>query len=129
VPKISIEDLKKIKERERSKMVLREGQYRVKITVHMGTCGIAAGARDVMSAFRDLVAQRGTLDVILTNSGCAGLCAKEPMATVEMADQPPIKYVQLDKDKVTRIFDEHVIGGKAVEDYALARGSETTAQG
>ncbi len=126
--KISIEDLKKIKEGQRSKMVLREGVYRAKITVHMGTCGIAAGARDVMSTFRELVAQAGVADVILTNSGCAGLCAKEPMATVELADQPPVKYVLLDRDKAIRIFEEHVMGGKAVEDYALARGSETTAQ-
>ena len=57
MPKISIEDLKKIKERERGKMVLREGEYRAKITVHMGTCGIAAGARDVMTEFRDAIAQ------------------------------------------------------------------------
>ena len=126
--KISIEDLKRIKEGQRSKMVLREGVYRAKITVHMGTCGIAAGARDVMSTFRDLVAQHGLTDVILTNSGCAGLCAKEPMVTVELSDQPPVKYVLLDRDKAIRIFEEHVVGGKAVEDYALARGSETTAQ-
>jgi NADP-reducing hydrogenase subunit HndB len=129
VPKISIEDLKKIKDRERPKMVLREGQYRAKVTVHMGTCGIAAGARDVMSAFRDLVAESGTTDVILTNSGCAGLCAKEPMVTVELADQPPVKYVSLDREKAVRIFKEHVMAGNAVEEYALARGSETTAQG
>jgi NADP-reducing hydrogenase subunit HndB len=128
VAKISIEDLKKIKEGQRSKMVLREGVYRAKITVHMGTCGIAAGARDVMTAFREIVAQRGLSDVILTNSGCAGLCAKEPMVTVELSDQPPVKYVHLDKEKAIRIFDEHVVGGKAVEEYALARGSETTAQ-
>jgi NADP-reducing hydrogenase subunit HndB len=127
VPKISIEDLKKIKERERGKMVLREGEYRAKITVHMGTCGIAAGARDVMSEFRDAIAARGITDVILTNSGCAGLCAKEPMITVELTDQPPVKYVLLDREKAKRIFDEHVMGGKPVEDYALARGSETTA--
>lgn len=126
--KISIEDLKRIKESQRSKMVLREGEYRAKITVHMGTCGIAAGARDVMSTFRDLVAEKGSADVILTNSGCAGLCAQEPMATVELSDQPPVKYVRLDRDKAIRIFEEHVIGGKPVEDYALARGSETTAQ-
>ncbi|MBI5570603.1 MAG: (2Fe-2S) ferredoxin domain-containing protein [Desulfomonile tiedjei] len=127
--KISIDDLKKIKERERSKMVLRDGEFRVKITVHMGTCGIAAGARDVMSVFRDLIAAKGTHDVILTNSGCAGLCSKEPMATVELSDQPPVKYVLLDREKAARIFEEHVMGGKAVEDYALARGSETTASG
>jgi len=127
VPKISIEDLKKIKERERGKMVLREGEYRAKITVHMGTCGIAAGARDVMTEFRDSIAARGITDVILTNSGCAGLCAKEPMITVEVKDQSPVKYVSLDREKAKRIFEEHVMGGKPVEDYALARGSETTA--
>jgi NADP-reducing hydrogenase subunit HndB len=126
--KISIEDLKKIKEKQRSKMVLRDGDYRAKITVHMGTCGIAAGARDIMVFFQDVMSQKHLEDVILTNSGCAGLCAKEPMITVELADQPPVKYVLLDREKAQRIFDEHVMGGKPVEDYALARGSETTAQ-
>lgn len=125
--KISIEDLKKIKERERGKMVLREGDFRAKITVHMGTCGIAAGARDVMGVLRDMIAQKDLTDVILTNSGCAGLCAKEPMITVELSDQSPVKYILVDKEKAARIFEEHVMGGKAVEDYALARGSETTA--
>ncbi len=127
MPKISIADLKKIKERERTKMVLREGHFRARITVHMGTCGIAAGARDIMSVFRDQIAQRELSDVMLTNSGCAGLCAKEPMITVEVVEQSPVKYVKLDKKKALRIFDEHVMGGKPVEDYALARGSETMA--
>lgn len=125
--KISIEDLKRIKERERSRMVLRDGHYRAKITVHMGTCGIAAGARDVMVTFRDLIASRGLDDIILTNSGCAGLCAKEPMATVEIVDSSPVKYVDLDAEKAKRVFEEHVLGGKPVEKFALARGSETTA--
>jgi NADP-reducing hydrogenase subunit HndB len=127
VAKISIEDLKKIKDRERTKMVLREGSFRAKVTVHMGTCGIAAGARDVMAALRSVIAEREVLDVMLTNSGCAGLCAKEPMITVELADQPPVKYISINKEKALRIFEEHVMGGHAVEDYALARGSETTA--
>ncbi len=125
--KISIDDLKKIKEKQRSKMVLRDGEYRAKITVHMGTCGIAAGAREIMTLYRDIIAEQDISDVILTNSGCAGLCAKEPMITVELRDQPPVKYIQLDKEKARKIFDEHVMGGNAVEDYALARGSETQA--
>lgn len=127
MPKISIQDLKKIKERERSKMVLREGQFRAKVTVHMGTCGIAAGAREIMGVFRDEIANRELTDIMLTNSGCAGLCAKEPMITVEIMDQSPVKYISLSKEKALRIFEEHVIGGRAVEDFALARGSETTA--
>jgi NADP-reducing hydrogenase subunit HndB len=127
VPKISIQDLKKIKERERAKMVLREGRFRAKITVHMGTCGIAAGARDIMGVFRQEIAKREITDVMLTNSGCAGLCAKEPMITVEIVDQAPVKYVLLNKDKALRIFDEHVVGGTPVEAYALAMGSEMVA--
>ncbi|MFH0823642.1 MAG: (2Fe-2S) ferredoxin domain-containing protein [Pseudomonadota bacterium] len=126
--KISIQDLKKIKERERGKIVLRDGTSRAKVTVHMGTCGIAAGARDIMVLFRDLIADRGIEDVILTNSGCAGLCSKEPMMTVELVDQPPVKYISLDREKARRIFDEHVMAGKPVEEFALAKGSETTAQ-
>ncbi len=125
--KISIQDLKKIKEQQRTKMVLREGEFRAKITVHMGTCGIAAGARDILTTFRNIMAQKEITNVLLTNSGCAGLCAKEPMITVEVADQSPVKYILLTKEKAVRIFNEHVIGGKAVEDYALARGSETQA--
>jgi NADP-reducing hydrogenase subunit HndB len=127
VPKISIEDLKKIKERERTRMVLRQGEFRAKITVHMGTCGIAAGAREILTTFREILAERDILDIMLTNSGCAGLCAKEPMITVEVENQPPVKYVKLNREKAIRIFDEHVMKGKAVEDYALARGSETMA--
>lgn len=126
--KISIQDLKKIKEKQRAKMVLREGEHRAKITVHMGTCGIAAGARDIMVLYQDLIGDRNIEDVILTNSGCAGLCAKEPMMTVELRDQAPVKYILIDKEKAQRIFDEHVMGGKPVEEYALAMGSETTAQ-
>ncbi|AFM25428.1 (2Fe-2S) ferredoxin domain-containing protein [Desulfomonile tiedjei] len=125
--KISIEDLKRIKEEQRGKMVLRDGSYRAKITVHMGTCGIAAGARDVMGAFRELIAEKDLTDVIITNSGCAGLCSKEPMVTVELSDQSPVKYILVDKAKAARIFNEHVMQGKAVEEFALARGSETTA--
>jgi NADP-reducing hydrogenase subunit HndB len=125
--KISIEDLKKIKEREMSRMTLREGEHRAKITVHMGTCGIASGARKVLESFLDAVTQAGVLDVIVTQSGCAGLCNREPMATVEILGKAPLKYVDLDADKARRIFQEHVQGGNAVEEYALARGSETTA--
>ncbi len=127
MPKISIEDLKKIKEKQLNKMSVRAGHHRAKITVHMGTCGIAAGARDIMTLFRDKIAEKDISDIILTNSGCAGLCAKEPMITVELEGSAPVKYVTLDKAKAERVFDEHVMGGKVVEDYALAIGSETMA--
>jgi|Deesub1362A_J573_1020465.scaffolds.fasta_scaffold00060_77 NADP-reducing hydrogenase subunit HndB len=125
--KLSIEDLRRIKEREMARMSLREGDHRAKITVHMGTCGIASGARKILEAFLEAVQASGTTEVLITQSGCAGLCNREPMATVEIRGEAPVKYVDLDPDKARRIFQEHVMGGKVVEDYALGRGSETTA--
>jgi len=122
--KIKPEDLDKITEKIKRTMLLREGEHRAKIIVHMGTCGIAAGARKVMSAFMALTDQEQTKDVILTTSSCAGLCSREPMATVEIKGQTPVKYVDLDEEKARKVFSDHVLGGKVVEEYALATGSE-----
>ncbi len=126
MPRLTIEDLQKIKEKHKADFTLREGGYRAKITVHMGTCGIAAGARNVMTALMDEIATTKLDDVIVTTSGCAGLCAREPLATVEIMSQPPVKYCDLNDEKIREIFKEHIIGGKPVEKYALVVGSETT---
>jgi NADP-reducing hydrogenase subunit HndB len=124
MPKLKIEDLEKISQRVRKTVLLREGAGNAKITVHMGTCGIAAGARKIMNALMEEIEKNNLEDVILTNSGCAGLCSKEPMATVELKDEAPVKYVDLTTEKIRRILTEHVLGGKIVEEYALAKGSE-----
>jgi NADP-reducing hydrogenase subunit HndB len=124
MPKLKIDDLEKISQRVRKTVVLRDGAGRAKITVHMGTCGIAAGARKIMNTLMEEIEKRNITDVILTNSGCAGLCSREPMATVELKDEAPIKYVDLTPEKIRRIFSEHVLDGKIVEEYALAKGSE-----
>jgi NADP-reducing hydrogenase subunit HndB len=125
MPRLTVDDLKKIKEDYKASLTLREGGYRAKITVHMGTCGIAAGARKVMEALLDEINKSNVKDVIVTTSGCAGLCSKEPMATVEIINEAPVKYVYLNEEKMRKIFKEHVMDGKAVEDYALVIGSET----
>ncbi len=125
MPKLTVEDLKKIKERYKADFSLREGKFRVKVTVHMGTCGLAAGARDVMDSLLNEITSAGVTDVMVTTSGCAGLCSKEPMATVEILGEPPVKYMLLNPEKIKRIFNEHIMGGKPVEDYALVVGSET----
>ncbi len=122
--KIKPEDLDKIRERMTRTMNLRDGDARARITVHMGTCGIAAGARKIMSTLLSLVEQKDTKDVVLTSSGCAGLCSREPMMTVEFKGQAPVKYVDLDEEKTKKIFSEHVLSGAVVEEYALAVGSE-----
>ena len=122
--RIKLDDLDKISEKIKRTMLLREGAGRAKVIVHMGTCGIAAGARPVMNAVMEEIESRDVKDVILTISSCAGLCSREPMITVELEGQPPVKYIDLTPEKAKRIFVEHVIGGKIVTDYALASGSE-----
>ena len=122
--KLTIADLKKIKEDYHQG--LREGGFRVRITVHMGTCGIAAGARPIMNTIMEELAKSKLKDVAITTSGCAGLCSKEPMATIELAGGPPVKYIALTEDKMRKIFAEHVVAGNPVKEYALVVGHETT---
>lgn len=124
--RLKIEDLAKIRDQARRAMNVREGAARAKVTMHMGTCGIASGARDVMAALLDEVEKQDAKDVIITTSGCAGLCSREPMATVELENEAPVKYVDLTADKIRRVFTEHALGGKMVTEYVLAVGSETT---
>jgi NADP-reducing hydrogenase subunit HndB len=122
--KLTIADLKKIKEEYHQG--LREGGFRAKITVHMGTCGIAAGARGIMNTIMEELTKSKLKDVAITTSGCAGLCSQEPMITIELAGEPPVKYIALNEDKTKKIFAEHVVGGKPVTEYALVVGHETT---
>ena len=124
--KLTIADLKKIKEEYHTSQALREGGFRAKITVHMGTCGIAAGARGIMNTIMEELTKSNLKDVAITTSGCAGLCSKEPMITIELAGEPPVKYIALNEDKTRKIITEHVVQGKPVKEYALVAGHETT---
>ena len=124
--KIKPEDLDNIGQKIKRTMLLREGSCRLKIIVHMGTCGIAAGARNVMKALTEELEKADAKDVLLTISSCAGLCSREPMVTIEEKDKPGVKYVDLTDEKARKVFSEHVLGGKIVKEYALAAGSERT---
>jgi NADP-reducing hydrogenase subunit HndB len=126
MPRLKIEDLDKITAKQKRSVSLRDGAGRAKITVHMGTCGISAGARKIMAEVMNCVEKAGVSDIVITTSGCAGFCSREPMITVEVTDQAPVKYVELDEKKVDRIFEEHVMKGNIVKEYALALGSEQT---
>ena len=123
--KLSIQDLAKIREKTKSLMTIREGEGRARVTVHMGTCGIAAGARDIMDALLGEIGKAKIQDVIVTTSGCAGLCNAEPMMTVEIKNQPPVKYGHLTPDKLRKVFVQHILGGQMVAELVLAVGSET----
>ena len=120
--RLAIADLKKIKEKVLSETSLREGGQRAKITVHMGTCGVAAGARTVMDALMSEMAEAGATDVMVTTSGCAGMCSKEPMVTVETLGEEPIIYGHMDANKMRQVFRRHVLQGEVQTMFAMARG-------
>lgn len=124
--KLKIGDLEKLRNKVRRTANIREGKARAKITVHMGTCGIAAGARNILSSLLKEIEKQELKDIIITTSGCAGLCSREPMATVELKGKPPVKYVDLTNQKIKDILNEHVLHGNIIKKYALALGSERT---
>jgi len=126
VPRLSIEDLKKIRDDARGTLTIRSGVGRARITVHMGKCGIAAGAREVMTALLKEIETSKITDVIVTASDCAGLCSREPVATVEIEGGTPVRYVELRPERIVRVLKEHVIGGRIVTEFALAGGREVT---
>ncbi|MBN2225669.1 MAG: (2Fe-2S) ferredoxin domain-containing protein [Deltaproteobacteria bacterium] len=122
--KLTIEDLKKIKEKVHIDTALREGGARVKVTVHMGTCGIASGAREVLDALMNVIAEDGVSDVAVTTSGCMGLCSREPLVTVEVIGKEPIKYEYMNPNKMRQVFKRHIIKGEIQTPFVLAKGAE-----
>ncbi len=122
--KIKIEDLKKIKEKVLAETSLREGHRRVKVTVHMGTCGIASGAREVLDALMGEIEEAGANDVAVTTSGCMGLCSREPLVTVEILNQEPIKYEYMNPNKMRQVFKRHILQGEIQTPFVLAKGAE-----
>ncbi|MDH3884043.1 MAG: (2Fe-2S) ferredoxin domain-containing protein, partial [Desulfobacterales bacterium] len=93
----------------------------IKITVHMGTCGIAAGARDVMSALMEEMAAADRQDIRVVASGCMGMCSSEPNVTVETLGSQPIVYQLMDSNKTRQVFKRHVLLGEVQTDFALAK--------
>ncbi len=99
---------------------LRAGEKAVKVTVHMGTCGIAAGARDVLATFMSELAAAGVENASLHQSGCAGLCEQEPMATIQFEDGSQYRYGLLeDHDRIRAIVTRHIVGGTPVDEYLI----------
>ena len=119
--KLTIDDLKKIKEKTAKDTSLRHGGATVKITVHMGTCGIAAGAREVMNALMEEMAEADRQDIRVVTSGCMGMCSSEPNVTIEMQGTEPIVYKLMDANRMRQVFKRHVLLGEVQTDFALAK--------
>jgi len=119
-----LQDLARIKEDMKAENALREDGWRARVTVHMGTCGIASGAREVVETVMDELSDSGRKDIRVTTSGCIGACANEPVMTVEVLGSEPVLYGNLDSTKVREIFNQHAVNGRMVPKWAMTRGTE-----
>lgn len=120
--KLTIEDLKKIKDRVIKENTPRLGEAKIKIIVHMGTCGIAAGAREVMNALLEEVAASDRTDVAIVTAGCMGMCSSEPNVTIEVGSEEPVIYQFMNANKMRQVFKRHILLGEIQTEFALARG-------
>jgi (2Fe-2S) ferredoxin len=117
----TLADLQKIREQVQKQMKVREGEQRGKIVVAMGTCGIASGARETMSAILDELEKQGVSDVTVTQTGCKGICDKEPVVDVAMPGQPTVTYGLVTPERARAIVNGHVIGGEIQSDWVIAQ--------
>ena len=116
----SLAELQAIKEKMKNKVVLREGSGDIRVVVGMATCGIAAGARPVLSALVEGVNENGLSDkVSVSQTGCIGLCQYEPIVEIFEADKEKVTYVKMDAEKAKRVIEEHLKGGKVVAEYTF----------
>ena len=116
----SLAELAAIREKMKDKIVLREGTSTTRVVVGMATCGIAAGARPVLNAFVDGVNKEGLAsDVVVSQTGCIGICQYEPVVEVYKAGEEKVTYVKMTVEKAEKVLKEHIKGGKIVTEYTI----------
>ena len=116
----SLEELKALRDKAQAQMGMRnEDEEVIRVVVGMATCGIAAGARPVLNAFTDEVAAKGLKNVMVTQTGCIGLCKLEPIVEVYVPGQEKVTYINMTADKVKDIVDQHLVRGNIVSDYVI----------
>jgi NADP-reducing hydrogenase subunit HndB len=104
----TLADLREIKEKAKKEMAVREEQAKYRIVVAMGTCGIAAGARNVMSAILNELSCRDIDNAVVTQTGCLGYCDQEPLVRVVQADNPTITYGKINAESARNIISSHI---------------------
>lgn len=115
----SLDELRQIKERALQRKKLSGEGSRARVVVAMGTCGIAAGARDTMSAILKELEQRDIADVVVTQTGCLGLCEYEPIVQVQVGQTEMVTYGNIDTGRVPTLIEDHVVGGAVVEAWQV----------
>lgn len=115
----TLEDLKRIREEALEKRKAKTTTGQIHVVVGMGTCGIAAGARDAMKSVLDIIEKDNLSGVLVTQTGCIGLCEKEPIVQVIMGEQPKVTYGKVTPDVAARIMKEHIENGKIVQSNVI----------
>jgi NADP-reducing hydrogenase subunit HndB len=120
MPKLkSLQDLTRVREEAKQELRLRV-QTGTAVYVGMGTCGIAAGARETMEAIEQELAKR-KIDAYVGPVGCIGMCVKEPLVDIQQAGGPHILYANLQADMVPRLIEEHLVKGQPVREWVICR--------
>jgi len=121
----SLEELKAIKAKMQDKVALRTSSGETRIVVGMATCGIAAGARPVLNAFVEGITEAGLGDdVIVTQTGCIGICQYEPVVEVYAKDAEKVTYVKMTAEKAKEVIEKHIKGGKIVTEYTIGAATK-----
>lgn len=120
----TLEDLRKIRTDTLQAMKVRENSAGCRVVVAMGTCGIAAGAREVRTALLDELAKRGMSDVTVTRTGCRGLCEQEPMVDISKFGQPTVTYGYLTPEKARTVVAQHLVNDSIIGDWVVASKPE-----
>ncbi len=117
----SLAELQAIRDRAKANVALRkENPNAARVLVGMATCGIAAGARPVLNAFTEEIAKRGLQDdIVVTQTGCIGICQYEPVVEVEIPGQDKVTYVKMTPEKVVRVVNDHLVNKNVVTEYTI----------
>ncbi len=116
----SLEELKAIRERMQGQVGLRnESSSQTRVVVGMATCGIASGARPVLTTFSNMVQEKNLSNVAVTQTGCIGLCQYEPIVEVMAPGKDKVTYVKMSPEKVAEIVEQHLINGNIVTKYTI----------
>lgn len=115
----SLDDLKRIREEALEKRKVKTASGQVQVIVGMGTCGIAAGARDAMKAILETIQTENLEGVVVSQTGCIGLCEKEPIVQVVVGDQPKVTYGKVSPNVARQIMKEHVKNGNVVKEFVI----------
>ena len=121
----SLAELQALRDKVRQNMGIRgDHNDNIHVVVGMATCGIAAGARPVLSAFVEEVAKEHLEYVTVGQTGCIGICQYEPIVEVTDKDQNKTTYVKMTPEKVVKVVHQHLINGKVVEEYTIGSVSQ-----